>query len=207
MYGFIALNVGIWGYALYTQEQARQGNIKPFVDFQKNFMLNLNWVVDEGRYWTMLTSTWSHLGLGHIAGNMISFYFLGDFVVRTPGIGPGRFLILIVGSGLMGSLMTIIQRKEAARATGGYDMKRGLGFSGSVMGVSAAAACLYPKSKVALYGIIPVPLWALVAGYFAYDGIFYNDPNSTIGHSGHIGGLIFGVVYYVTALRGVAFRF
>ncbi|KAF2661612.1 hypothetical protein K491DRAFT_687384 [Lophiostoma macrostomum CBS 122681] len=203
LYGFLAVNTGVFAYAMYVQEQARQGNVKPLIDYSKNFTLNYNGVVDDGRWWTMLTYSISHMGLAHFAGNMLSFYFLGEFIVSTPGIGPGKFVTLILGSALAGSVLGLVQRRETIKATGGRDMKRGLGFSGSVMGVSAVAACLYPRSKVALYGIVPIPLWGLVAGYFLYDGWFYNDKNASTGHAGHIGGLAFGLVYYLAALRGV----
>jgi membrane associated rhomboid family serine protease len=86
-----------------------------------------------------------------------------------------------------------------------HDHARGLGFSGAIMGLSTVAACLAPQAKFALYGIIPVPLWALVTGYAVYDGYYLNSAESRIGHAGHLGGLAFGVVYYLARLRGLRY--
>ena len=54
-----------------------------------------------------------------------------------------------------------------------------------------------------IYGIIPVPLWALMTGYAIYDGYYLSDSRSKIGHGGHLGGIAFGVVYYFAKLRGL----
>jgi membrane associated rhomboid family serine protease len=58
---------------------------------------------------------------------------------------------------------------------------------------------------VYIYGIIPLPLWATVAGYAVYDGYYLNDNNSRIGHAGHLGGLAFGIAYYLLRLRGLRY--
>lgn len=82
------------------------------------------------------------------------------------------------------------------------DHNRGLGFSGAVMGISSVAACMAPTSKVLIYGIVPLPLWAMVAGYAVYDGYYLNSADTRVGHAGHLGGLAFGMVYYLARLRG-----
>jgi membrane associated rhomboid family serine protease len=44
-----------------------------------------------------------------------------------------------------------------------------------------------------------------VLGYAAYDGYYLNSENSRIGHAGHLGGLAFGIGYYLLRLRGLRF--
>jgi membrane associated rhomboid family serine protease len=46
-------------------------------------------------------------------------------------------------------------------------------------------------------------LWATVAGYAVYDGYYLNDNKSRVGHAGHLGGLAFGIAYYLLRLRGL----
>lgn len=96
----------------------------------------------------------------------------------------------------------LYNRYLVARSTG-LDYTRGLGFSGALMGITSVAACLNPSARVALYGIVPVPLWGLVAGYAFFDGYYVNDANSRVAHAGHLGGLAFGVAYYLLRLRGL----
>ena len=205
IYGFIAVNVGVWGYAAYATEQARQGNPSMIIDWYKNWTINYNRVIDEGRWWTTLTSTLAHTQIWHLGANMLSFYFLADFVAKTPGVNPLRFFGLVIGSGVAGSALFLVQRHYAVKKAppGAIDQQQGLGFSGAVMGVSSAAACLFPTAKVQLYGIVPVPLWGLCLGYLLYDGFYLNAENSRIAHSGHLGGLSFGLLYYLLFLKRV----
>ena len=136
---------------------------------------------------------------------MFTVYFLGGMLAASPVITPMRFAMIAMGSGMSGAAGYLYNRYLQTQSSGMRDYTRGLGFSGAVMGISSVAACLAPTAKVAIYGIIPVPLWALVAGYAVYDGYYVNSTNTRIGHAGHLGGLGFGIVYYFARLRGLRF--
>ncbi|KAF1956617.1 rhomboid-domain-containing protein [Byssothecium circinans] len=214
IYGLIAANSAVFAYAQYAKAQAQQGFPASLVQFYQNFTINYDGVLREGRWWTMITSVFAHTDLMHLLGNMLSIYYLGGLVAQTPGMTPVRLLALVFGSGLSGSVgyLYIRHRKmqESQAVTvnrgeggGSRDFARGLGFSGSVMGVGAVAAILYPRTQILLYGIVPMPLWALISGYAVFDGYYLNNPNSRIGHAGHIGGLAFGLVYFFARMRGL----
>lgn len=113
--------------------------------------------------------------------------------------------MIAVGSGVTGAAGYLYNRYLQTQGSARGDVTRGLGFSGAVMGISSVAACLAPTAQVQLYGIIPLPLWALVAGYAAYDGYYVNSSDSRIGHAGHLGGLAFGLAYYALRLRKLRF--
>lgn len=70
-----------------------------------------------------------------------------------------------------------------------------------VMGLGTAAALLKPSATMLLFGVVPVPLWLLMGGYFFYDAYYLNRMDR-VGHAGHLGGLGFGVLYYMLRLRG-----
>ncbi|KAJ4348150.1 uncharacterized protein N0V89_009522 [Didymosphaeria variabile] len=198
IYGIMGLNTGIFVYAMYLKEQARQGHQLPLVKFLQNMSLSPVGVLKEHRYWTTITSVFSHVEILHIAGNMLSFFYMGSMLAATPGFTPLKLATLIVGSGFAGSMgwLYVAMKNRNYQSTA-------LGFSGSVMGVGTVAAFLYPKTTFAIYGIVPVPLWALIAGYAIFDGYYLNDRNSRVGHAGHLGGLAFGVVYYFARVRGL----
>ncbi|KAF2443963.1 rhomboid-domain-containing protein [Karstenula rhodostoma CBS 690.94] len=198
IYSFIGLNAGVFAYATYLQEQARQGHQLPFTKFIQNMSLSPIGVIREHRYWTTITSVFSHLGLMHVAGNMLSFYFMGQMLAVTPGFTPGKIAVLVLGSGLAGSVGWLFTAMKNQNYQG-----RALGFSGSVMGVGTVAAFLYPRTQFMIYGIIPMPLWLLMAGYAVFDGYYLNDRSSRVGHAGHLGGLAFGIVYYFARVRGL----
>ncbi|KAF2466698.1 rhomboid-domain-containing protein [Lindgomyces ingoldianus] len=201
IWALIGINAGIYLYAGYTQVQYQQGFQQPLISFYENMTLNLSSVRDEGRWWTILSSCFTHMSFMHFATNMVGVYYLGQFLTVTPGISPGRLLTLVLGSGITGGIGYLAQR--SIQSEGVRDYKRALGFSGAVMGVGTVAACLYPRAKVAIYGIVPVPLWLLMTGYLVYDGFYLSQEGARVAHAGHLGGLAFGAVYFLLRLRGI----
>jgi membrane associated rhomboid family serine protease len=180
-----------------------QGFQAPLIKFMQKMTLNLT-DVTHGAYQQILTCCFTHLNFGHIFSNMFTVFFLGRFLASAPQITPLRYLTIALGSGISGSIGYLFNRSYQLTASNQTrDHNRCVGFSGAVMGISSVAACLYPTAKFAIYGIVPVPLWALVTFYAAYDGYYLNSADSRIGHAGHLGGLAFGIVYYVARLRGV----
>jgi len=201
IYGLIGINVAVWGYAQYTKAQAQAGHMGPFNNYMRNMSCNLTDVLRNGTFWTPLTSTFSHLDIFHVGSNMLGTYFIGKFMCYLPVITPAHIVTITLGAGVTGSMLFLFQRYMAIGGSS-VDYKRGLGFSGALMGLTTVAACLSPSTKFYIYGIVPVPLWGLALGYAFYDGYYLNNPRSQIGHAGHLGGSLFGVWYYVLRLRG-----
>ncbi|KAK3207412.1 hypothetical protein GRF29_103g976501 [Pseudopithomyces chartarum] len=198
IYGVIGLNVGVYLYGEYTKEQARQGYPQSFITYIENMSLSPSGFFKEHRYWTAITSTFAHGSLFHIASNMVSFYYLSSFLASTPSFTPLKLTAIILGSGLAGSAGWL-----ASKLKQGNVKQRALGFSGSVMGVGTIAAFLYPRVTLLVWGIIPVPLGVLMAGYAIYDGYYLNSQTTTVAHAGHLGGTVFGILYFLAKLRGL----
>ncbi|KAF1843832.1 uncharacterized protein K460DRAFT_152178 [Cucurbitaria berberidis CBS 394.84] len=205
LYSLMGTNIAVFGYAMYLKAQARQGFQQPFISFLQNMTMNLT-DFRNGRWWTLLTANFTHIDIGHIFSNMFTVYFLGGFLATAPQVTPGRYLVIALGSAVSGAAGYMFQQHMKSQGNPGMrDYSRGLGFSGAVMGLCSVAACLAPTTKFHLYGIVPVPLWGLVAGYAAYDGYYLNSADTRVGHAGHLGGLAFGLLYYFARLRGVRF--
>ncbi|KAF2018449.1 rhomboid-domain-containing protein, partial [Aaosphaeria arxii CBS 175.79] len=200
LYGAIGINCGIYCTFLYLDQQKQQGYVTNYAKFVNNFTLNLT-RFKEGYYWTALTSCFSHVNFMHLLSNMVSLYFMGGLLVNASVINPARFITIIVGSGLAGSLGYLVNRAQKPTNRWGIDQQRALGFSGCVMGIGTVAACMFPKTKFLIYGIVPMPLWALMGGYFLYDGYYVSSDQSRTAHAGHLGGLVFGLGYYLLVLR------
>ncbi|KAF2827476.1 hypothetical protein CC86DRAFT_321591 [Ophiobolus disseminans] len=202
LWALMGINIAVYGYAQYAKEQARAGYPAAFVKFLRTMSCNLTDVLKNNAYYTLVTSTFTHLDTWHLAANMFTTYYLGQFLCYSRYITPGRLITIALGAGVMGSAGYLYQRYLVTGGKG-VDYVRGLGFSGALMGITSVAACMSPMSKVAIYGIIPVPLWAVTVGYAVLDGYYLNDQNSRIGHAGHLGGLAFGIMYYLLNLRGL----
>lgn len=206
LYGLMGTNIAIFGYAAFLKSQAIQGFQMPYQKFMDTMTLNLD-KFRNGNYTSLLTAAFTHVDLFHILSNMVSVYFLGSFLAAAPVITPMRYLTIALGSGIAGGVGALFNRYYKLRSEGpnARDYSRTLGFSGAVMGIGAVAACMNPHARVLIYGIVPMPLWAMTAAYAVYDGFYLNDSNSRISHAGHLGGLAFGLVYYFTRLHRLRF--
>ena len=78
-----------------------------------------------------------------------------------------------------------------------YADKPSLGASGSVMAISAVAACLFPLDQIMFRNIrVPLPI---AVGMFFLSDLSGLSKESATDHAGHIGGLICGVAYVTAA--------
>lgn len=188
---FLAWQIASPGPSLLPSLGSYKPRLRNFLT--SNFLLSKQHL-RAGHYWTLLTSAVSQMHLGHFVGNMFSLYAFGS-VLTAFVVGPAHVATLAVGSALAGSIGFLwSQAGRSGPAT------VALGASGMVMGMGSAAACLAPRANMLLFGIVPCPLWVLVAGYAIYDSAMLGRP-SVIGHAAHLGGLGFGVLYYFLRLR------
>lgn len=57
--------------------------------------------------------------------------------------------------------------------------------------------CMFPRSTVHLYGIIPVPAAVLGVGFIASDVFgLSHGVNTGVGYAGHLGGALCGVLAF-----------
>jgi membrane associated rhomboid family serine protease len=205
----IGLNLAVFGGWMYAD------SFKD-VKLQKLLMDNatLSWANARAkRYWTLVTSAFSHKDFMHILFNMVSFEAFASVLCFAGGVGvgPAHVVYLTLGSAVAGAAAWLYQKQPQGRdkrwglwGEHGLAATRhvGLGFSGVVMGFSAVATCLAPMLRTRFF-IIPIsmPMWVLTSAYFAWD-LFYLNSDDRVGRSAHLGGAVFGVVYYLAALRG-----
>lgn len=204
IYGFIGINTGVFLYGQYAKLEAGEGSPQRYIDFMENMTLNTDMFFREQKWWTIMTACFTHTQPLHLLSNLVTFYFIGQLLAFTPTITPMRLITLTLGSGLAGSAYWLYNRSSNATGSmyGMRDYMRGLGFSGCVMGIGTVAAFLHPREKFYIYGVLPMPLWVMVAAYAAYDGYYLSDPNATTGHAGHLGGSAFGVLYFLAMRFG-----
>jgi phosphate uptake regulator len=63
------------------------------------------------------------------------------------------------------------------------------------MAVLAAFIWYYPRQTLLLYGVLPVPAWALGLLYLVSDIGGIGDRTSNVAHVAHLAGALFGVLY------------
>jgi len=192
-----------WYYASATNDN------KLFRYLRENAVLSWS-NIKANRYWTLVTSAFSHQGFSHILFNMLALNTFGGVLCVAGGVGVGapHVAALFLGSALAGSAAFLYQKKPQIDKRWGPFARHGLasspeciGASGAVMGFATAATCLAPLAHIRFILIpIGIPMFVLTGGYIAAD-LFYLGKNDLIGHSAHLGGALFGAAYYLALLR------
>jgi membrane associated rhomboid family serine protease len=133
-----------------------------------------------------------HGGFMHLAGNMLFLGVFGDNVECR--IGHGRYLLLYLGSGILGALVHV-----AACALSGTGLGTPLvGASGAISGILGAYLVLFPGNKVMvlLFNFIPTTLsaWMVIGFWFLMQiaGGLIGWTTGGVAYLVHIGGFAVG---------------
>lgn len=167
------------------------------------FMVNnflVSWTgVTSGRVWTLITSVFSHNMFFHIFINMYAFFGFGAVLENV--LGPRKFLRFYLIAGVFASLCHITVSTYLMNEPG----LNALGASGAVSGVILLFSLMFPQEKILLLGIIPIPaLFAsvMIVGLDVW-GLIEQTRGGTlpIGHGAHLGGAIYGLLYYYIGVK------
>ena len=146
--------------------------------------------------WQLITSGFLHGSFAHIALNMFALWMFGGDVERV--MGPRNFAWLYGASVLTGSIAQLIV--VSINTSGGIGPT--LGASGGVFGVLLAFGMMFPRRRVLIYGVIPMPAWAMVAGYGAIEltqGVLGTQQG--VAHFAHLGGMLGAFIVLFTIGR------
>jgi len=130
--------------------------------------------VDDGAYWQLLTSAFTHVEIWHIGFNMLALWILGPQLELA--IGRVRFLALYLGSALGGSAMVYW-----FAPANGYT----LGASGAIFGLMGALLVLAFKVRGNVQGIV---VWIGINALITVVG------RGFISWQGHLGGFLAGLL-------------
>lgn len=161
--------------------------------------------IQEGRYYTLLTSGFNHGSLGHLGMNMFGLWNTAPLIIRASG--TSAFIGTWVLSGLVGATAAMVQtRFKIKKSLQGsppdkskaqrLENQGSVGASASIFGLFGALAILNPQSRWQIlfipYGIrAPILLGTTLAFSVIVD---VADLMPYIGHSAHIGGMITGAM-------------
>ena len=172
---------------------------------QEWLALNFDDVMTRGQIWRLLTYAFCHdqSNLLHIVINMMVLYSIGGALRQL--LGDREFLwFYLVSAVFAGMCSLVFYRLIGINA-------QIIGASGATMAVFCLVALHYPRQKVLLMGIIPIEFRWLLAAFVAIDTLpminqvaawWQNKPtDSEVANSAHIGGLIFGFLYFRWNMR------
>lgn len=131
--------------------------------------------------WTIVTNMFVHVDFWHIFGNMITLLYFGQVIYKI--VGKWWFLLLYLGGGILGNLLYVWL---------GAPQSPAIGASGAIYALAGALVVMMPTMKVAVWGILPLPLWAVILLFFvlwSIPGIFPD-----VAWQAHLGGLAAGLI-------------
>lgn len=193
--GALGLFCAAFGFEQYARAEASQHrNWQPTKFVRDNLVLSLR-NIREGRWWTLITYSFTHLATMHLFFNSIALLSSGPHIVTA--FGPSVFAIAWVGSAL-----------SCAGAGLWWDSRLGresdhVGASGVVFGFLTTIAFLSPRSQVQVFPIMfPLPMYGVMLGTAGLTALCLgNSWFPSIGHAGHLGGMGFGALYYLAYLK------
>jgi membrane associated rhomboid family serine protease len=183
-------------------------NVLVFICWQipdyQDFMLEnftVSWtLLEEGRYWTLLTSVFSHNMLMHILINMLVLQSFGTIMAAV--LGTRRFLAFYLVAGVVASFSHAF---VSAFIVGNPDIPA-VGASGAIAGLVLVFSLMFPREKILLFFVIPLPAMVGALAFIGLDvwGLIAQAEGGglPIGHGAHLGGAFTGILYYFLFLRG-----
>ena len=120
-----------------------------------------------GQIWTLISSMFMHANFSHLFVNMISLFFIGNFIEKL--IGKKRFFWLYMLSGIVAGLFFVFLAyffgitEWGIRIFGSPEVFA-VGASGAIFALGGLLAILTPNLRVYVFFIIPMRMWiAMIA--------------------------------------------
>jgi membrane associated rhomboid family serine protease len=170
----------------------------PWTVMAENFLVSWTHLL-EGRIWVLLTAVFSHNMIVHLLINMIVLASFGPPLEEV--MGSGRFLLFYLVAGVVGSLA----HAAASAFLIGRPAQPALGASSALAGVLLLFSLAFPRAKVLVFFLIPLPALIAALAFVAIDiwGLMaqIEGEGLPIGHGAHLGGALTGIIYYVARGR------
>jgi len=140
--------------------------------------------INRGEKIRMFTSAFLHVDYLHLILNMYVLYIFAPIIIFK--LGVIKFLILYVGSLIVGNVLTLRYHKDELYYSA-------VGASGAVAGIIYGAILLNPDMSLMLFPLpIPIPGYIFGLGYLLYSIYGMKKQLGNVGHSAHLGGAIGG---------------
>ena len=142
------------------------------------------YLMEGERYYTLLTSLFLHFGFSHLMNNMVMLLVIGCNL--EPEIGKIRFMLIYIGSGLAGNIVSAL----CDISRGSYAVSAGA--SGAIFGIVGALLYVVIRNHGRV-GEISARGLLLMAGL----SLYYGFTAQGVDNAAHIGGLISGFLLAV----------
>lgn len=175
-YLIIAINVLVWGITVINGSGILQAPADKLLLWGGNAASE----VQRGEWWRLLTATFLHSGLMHLAMNMLGLVSVGITVERI--YGHRLFALIYLGSGLIGSALSLHFSAQHAVSVGA---------SGAVFGIAGALLVGVSQHRNQLPKIFGKQTLSSISLFIIYS-LMQGFAHQGIDNAAHVGGLIGG---------------
>lgn len=177
-WGLLAINVMVWVAMVAAGASALRGD--PALLYA--WGANATSAVQAGEWWRLLTATFLHAGLMHLAFNMLGLFSIGPLLERI--YGHAQFLLIYLVSALAGSVASLHFSAQT---------KVSVGASGAVFGIAGALIVGVYQHRHALPKHFSRPLISGMLPFVGYS-LLMGFTQANIDNGAHVGGLVAGAL-------------
>jgi rhomboid protease GluP len=185
-YILLAINIVVFGWMVVNGVSPKDPTTSQLIHYGATNA----YLILAGQWWRLLTATFVHVGLLHIATNMWCLWNLG--LLGEPLLGPAGLIMVYLITGIAGNLLSLL-----FNVIGHDGISVGAGASGAVFGIAGILIVLLSNKK------LPIPAFELnrlrrsVIQFAALNLIIGFGANFTsivrIDNHAHIGGFLSGL--------------
>ncbi len=147
-----------------------------------------------GRVWSLLTFGLLHANFSHLFFNMLVLYFLGPRLEER--MGTKAFVSFYALSGLIAGILFCVWVLLARTPQIWV-----LGASGSIYGIYAMWALLWPDEHLLVWGLVPIKVkWLMLILVVASVYMLWSGEGS-VAHQAHLGGILGGALWWAFTER------
>ena len=156
-----------------------------------NLYLSPDDVLRNFYVWQIVTAALLHSpsDIMHILFNSLMIFFMGRFVEQR--LGLRRYLWFCLLAAIAASLCYMLWAvlKVQVRVTM-------VGASGAIMGLLVLVALWYPNKTILVFFVFPMRLAIFALILIGFDLLMAFSREPSVAHSAHLGGALFGWLYY-----------
>lgn len=153
---------------------------KPDAEAVLSWGSNYGPLTSSGQWWRLVTNTFVHFGILHIAFNMWALYASGRTVERL--FGSVRFMLLYLFAGIAASMVSLLWHSDVNSA----------GASGAIFGVFGGMLAFVLNKRNEVPQSVMIEQRNSTIGFAAYS-LFYGVAHAGVDNAAHVGGLAAGL--------------
>ena len=141
-------------------------------------------VLRDREWYRFITAGFLHVGIAHLAFNMVTLFFFGPVVEGI--LGPVRFALLYIGSDVAANALTMARHRKNPTYSA-------VGASGAISGVVFSYCLFDPFGLLYIFLAIPLPAILFAVLYVVFSVQASRQGGGRIAHEAHLGGAIGGL--------------